>query len=303
MTIQQPHHVGGGSLGRERSPPGHHLVARKAGLGCGRDVRRRALAARAADGERAKLAGLHQRSHGPEPDRHHLHTGFHEVGNRGSHALVRNVRRLDARELRENVPAEMVGRADAGGGVIEVGAVGLGVIDQFAQRVDRQARAHHQVLRCFGDQGDGSQVGCRIERERLVQERVDDDVARRNERERIAVCRRLGYELGARVSARARAVLDDDRLADAARKLGGQRPCHEVRGRAGRERTDEAQGPGRIGLRQSAGRDRPAQQRDERRIDLHELPCCSSFHSSPSARPPSFSARTPLKKTAISRVR
>jgi hypothetical protein len=67
------------------------------------------------------------------------------------------------------------------------------------------------------------QVVQRVERQRRKDERVDDEVSRRDETKHIAIRRRLGDEVDAEVPAGARPVLHDHWLAKTLSQSGRQK--------------------------------------------------------------------------------
>jgi hypothetical protein len=107
--------------------------------------------------------------------------------------------------------------------------------DSHRHRREAQHRDRREIL---GD----------VEWDVLIERLVDGDAAG-GERQRVAVRRRHGSELGADVAARAAAVLDNDRLAPCLGELLREQPSDLVGAAARRERDDETEAVIRKALR------------------------------------------------------
>src|ERR1041384_7452547 len=80
-------------------------------------------------------------------------------------------------------------------------------------------------------------------------ERGIDRIRRHDLQQRVAIGRRLGDHLGADVAAGARAILDDELLAEALRQPLTHQARLDVGGPSGRKADDDAHRPRWIGLR------------------------------------------------------
>ena len=81
---------------------------------------------------------------------------------------------------------------------------------------------------------------------------IDDKAPRPDRKQRIAVGRGLGDEVGTDVAARSRTVLNEERLLPGLRELLGDQTHDDVVRAARGERHDDAHGPGGIVLRMRA---------------------------------------------------
>ena len=96
---------------------------------------------------------------------------------------------------------------------IELARIGLAVGDQRRKRLDLQLRRHHQHVRRRADQRNRRQILEHVVRHLLVQHRVGDD-RRVDQYQVVAVGCRVRDRIYADDAARARPVVDDDRLAE-----------------------------------------------------------------------------------------
>jgi hypothetical protein len=119
--------------------------------------------------------------------------------------------------------------------------------DELLRILGRHLGIHDQHHRRVADDGDRREVARHVERHALHDARKDHDVVG-DDAEREAVGRGAGQRLQAEDPARARLVVDDDRMAQrlGERLLRGRRD--RVDARAGRVRQDEADRP--VGLRE-----------------------------------------------------
>jgi hypothetical protein len=97
-------------------------------------------------------------------------------------------------------------------------------------------------------------ISARIVRHAGEQQRIDRQRPADRQAERVAVGRGLGDRVGAEIAARARLVLDHEVLAELVLEVIGDQPHHQVGGRAGAERHDQLDRPGRPALRQGGNR-------------------------------------------------
>ena len=151
-------------------------------------------------------------------------------------------------------------RGRAGGPVIELARLGLGQRDEFRQRARRHLGVDRKQQRVLDQDGDRLEIALEVEAELRVERRIDRERGR-HDQQRVAVRRRLGDGVGADHRARARAVLDDDRLAERFLEVWLQQPRHDVLRRAGLRGHDDADRPARIVVRLRVG---GAGQREER---------------------------------------
>ena len=126
--------------------------------------------------------------------------------------------------------------------------MGLGVSDEFRDRLYRQRWIDHNDQRCTLDAGDRRNVAGETEVE-IVVERLVDRAGRPGQQKCVTIRRRMGHEAGADIGAGAATVLDDDLLIEALR----HRLCYEARNNieraAGRDRNDETNRLARKGVR------------------------------------------------------
>ena len=154
----------------------------------------------------------------------------------------------EARAEAEALGRQMGGRADAGGGEVELAGIGLGEGDQFAQRLPAFRRCRDQHGRLDAERNDRDEIVEGVVGQALV-ERIAGAEGRGMHQDGVAVRRRLGDEADAGGPARARAVLDHDRLADLLGELVEDDAPDHVVGVAGRKRNHRLDGARRPGLR------------------------------------------------------
>jgi hypothetical protein len=133
---------------------------------------------------------------------------------------------------------------------------GLGVFDEFANRMGGRRIGHHHDVGNNREQTDRREVVERIVAGGRIERRVDRQI-RRAEQERVAVRRRVGRLVGADIAAGAAAVLDDDLLAPDLGQALRQRTRQRVTAAARWKRHDQTHEAVRIALRTR----RPRQQR------------------------------------------
>jgi hypothetical protein len=152
---------------------------------------------------------------------------------------------LDARHALEQLGGEMRGAADSGGAVAERVGIGLGMGDEFRQRLCRHGIVHHQGVRAYRDIDDRSQILRHVIGRRLVDGDCEREAARRVE-ERVAVSRGADHRLGPDDAGGSGAVLDHELLPPALAELLRQQTRHHIDAAAGRHRHDDAHRPVRI---------------------------------------------------------
>ena len=146
------------------------------------------------------------------------------------------------------VGGKMRGAPRPGGGVIHLSRIRAGERDELAQILRRERARHDQQLRRAGDVEHRHDVAQRIEGQRAVQERRDDDVSAGNEQQRVAVGRRFRDVFDREVARGARFVLDHHLLAEPPREAFGGHAREVIGNSAGRGPRHQADGPRRIGL-------------------------------------------------------
>ena len=112
---------------------------------------------------------------------------------------------------------------------------------------------HHHHGGFTAEARDRRDVVDEVEAKLLVERRVDE-ICRRDQEQRVAVGRRVHDHLGRDVGAGARAVLDDELLAEPFRQPLPRQPRDDVGRAAGGKANDDAHRPRRIGLRPSEAR-------------------------------------------------
>ena len=120
---------------------------------------------------------------------------------------------------------------------------------EFLEGLGRHLGRERDHLRRVADRRDRHQILQRVERHRLLDEGIDDEIAVEREAERGAVGRGLGDRIHAERAGRAGAVLDHRLLAGGAGDVLGQEPRAEVADAAGGEAGDDAHGLARPVLR------------------------------------------------------
>ena len=148
-----------------------------------------------------------------------------------------------------------IGRAaDAERGIVDLARIGLGIGDEFGKRFGRDRRIDHQHIGRRERADDRRDVLLNIEREVLI-ERGIDRVGHRHRQERVAVGRSAGDDLGGKIAAGARPVVDDEFLAELLPERRGNQAHVGVGRGAGREADDDAHRPRRIVVRLGNARD------------------------------------------------
>ena len=178
----------------------------------------------------------------------------HQVDLSAEQVDVRDRARLvdDVFHLRRGQRLEHLGRqvdraAGAGGRIGQLAGVRLRMGDQFRHALHRQRRAHHQHVGHRVDLGDRREGRRHVVGHVAEQETVHRQRAGRTQDQGMAVRGRLHAEVGTRVAATARPVVDEDGLAE---RLGQRRHRHardHVGDAAGAERNDHADRTVRIG--------------------------------------------------------
>jgi len=153
-------------------------------------------------------------------------------------SLVWNVHQIGSAHRFEQLGRHVVGRAGAGGGVVELSGLGLGISDEFLEVLRRHRRMdhHHQVG--IVDPRHRHEVAHQLKR--LVgNERFVGRMGVRHCQQRVAVGRRLGDRIGADDRAGAGPVLHHEGLLERVREMLGENAGVNVGGPAGAERHDD----------------------------------------------------------------
>ena len=159
--------------------------------------------------------------------------------------------------LKRQVPGAAVARRS----VINAARIGLAVVDQFLQVLDRHRRIDHENAGHLGQQRHGGEIAIGIERQLGEHEGVDRQRADVADDQRVAVRLRLGHRLHGDIAGAPGAVVDDDFLAQTLGHFAGEGARHDRRAAARRERHHQADrfawililGDRSIGQRQAGG--------------------------------------------------
>ena len=238
------------AAGYEPAVPAHQVIVGIARFGDRGHIRQRGRAGRAADGERAQLAGAYERERPLHRREGPLRLARHRRGDGARGALVRHVQRLRIGDRGEQHAGEVAGRADAGRSHVERVRLRFHQRDELGQRGRGQRRIHDQQHLAAGEERHRHEIGERIVGELLVGVRRDRDPGRGADEHRVAVGRRLRRRFRADDAARARAVVDHQRLSERLAHFRRDEPRQYVGCRARRLRQDDADRLRRIVLRQ-----------------------------------------------------
>ena len=221
------------------------------------------------DRERAHLAVPDVRQRRRHHAEHHLHLAAQKIGPRHRLAAIGHVHQIDAGHLLEQLAGDMQRRRIAARRHVDLAGIGFRIGDELGHGLRRKRRMnlHHQ--RNAADQRHRHGVAHEAEAE-IVEQRRIDAVRRHAEQQRVTVRRRAHDRFGCDVSARARPVVDHDRLADPVRQPLADHAGDDVRRAAGADLHDEAHRLCRIGLREC--RTRQSGKRRSARHELQDLP-------------------------------
>src|SRR5437016_1863113 len=232
---------------RDIAEPAARLVARDV-LGCGGRIRPERGARRAGDGEQPQPPGLDVRRHAGDAVDAGLHLAADDVGSDRRRALVRNVREGEAAERAQVLEREVRKPAFAVRRHGQPAWIRPGVGDHLADRLERRSRVGDDAQIVGRRHRDGDEVLQRVVRNVPAGVRQHDHVAALPGGERVAVGRGFRDQVEAEHAARPRPVLHHDLLAEPLAHLRTDQPRHDVGGVAGRERNDDFDGFGGIGL-------------------------------------------------------
>ena len=162
-----------------------------------------------------------------------------EIRKSGVRALIWHMHDVgQARELLEQLGAQMRRRARARRAVGELAGIDLGVGDQLLQRVDGQACVHHERRDRHRGDGDWREILDRIVGLRAHDHGTDDKLAGGAGEQRVAV--RLGArDRGGRDDPATAALVLDDTVAELRLDLLGPQARDHVHHAAGRARHDQ----------------------------------------------------------------
>ena len=158
---------------------------------------------------------------------HHRHAGLHRQRRHG----------------------QMRQRAATDGAVGELVRLPLDGGKQALDAIGRHVRREGQHARLRGEDRDRRNVLPRLVRHLGKQQMVDHQRPDDAHPQRVSIRRRLGHRRRAGIAAGARPVLDDERLGEPLLQALGHDPRQAVRRRAGDERHDDGDLPGRPLLR------------------------------------------------------
>ncbi len=228
--------------------PAVELETRQALFRDGGHARQRRHARRGGHAQRPQRARLDVRRGGS--GRHHgeLHLAAEHVVHQRPHALVRDVLDVQPGPVHEHGRAQVQDGAVAGGAVVQHAGSRLRIGDQLAHVGGRHGRMGDEHEGGRAQDGDGRDVGQRVERDVPVHAGVHHVVVGDHADDR-AVLRRAHDLRGAGDAARSGQVLDHHRLAERFREAGADGADGAVGPGAGRERQDDAQRPVRVALR------------------------------------------------------
>jgi hypothetical protein len=176
------------------------------------------------------------------------------VYRRGRAALVRHMHHLQAGFHEEEFHCQMLAAAHADRCVRKLPRVRLDVGEELLEVHRRNRRVHGQVERRIEQHADGSEVLHRIVRQRLLGGGREHHAGLRAIGERMPVRRRFRGRIERNDLARARPVLDDERLPQALAQVFAHDAREGIAQTARRVRNDEADRLGGIALRECAGR-------------------------------------------------
>ena len=169
-----------------------------------------------------------------QPDRHSREVvcdaSAHHVGRGRRAALVRHVDRGDSRHQVEELAAQMIRIADAGGGEGKLPGLGLGARNELLHVLRRELGRHDEDVRRRGHRRERHEVGVRLVRQVRQRGRADREPVLREE-QRVAIRRALSDRIGGQVARRAGARLHIHALPPVRGQAVGHHPRDDV-GRA-----------------------------------------------------------------------
>ena len=238
-----------GQVGRpDDAVPGQAVETFVAGLLERRHVRQERLAAVAGDGERLERARTQVRHRGCEARKNHLDLSAHGVGKRLADAPIGHGHAGHARCMLELLHHQVVQRANTRRAVVDLARIGLGVGDEFLQRVHRHRARHDQYVGSAAEHCDGREILDGVVAEIAFHGRIRGVRCHVADHQRVAVRLRAGGHLRRDRAARAGLVLDHEGLAHRQAQLVGDDARDQVHAAARRLRRDDLHRPIRIGV-------------------------------------------------------
>ena len=223
----------------EHAGPEIVLGVRIAGLDRGRHVGQRRGALRATHRQRLQRALAQEGDRVRERREVEVEPAGDHLGQRLGRAALRHVHGLELRREAEALAVEMGGVAGTGGGVVDRAGIFARVVHEIGERLVALLRIDRHHHRHVAERDHAGEIGEHVERQ-LRARRRRDGVGRGIGQDGVAVGLGLRHRRHADGVAGARAVLDDERLAELRRHLLEHRARHDVGRGAGGERDDHA---------------------------------------------------------------
>ena len=246
---------GGGrrSLGDIETEPVVRVEARDAGLRHRGQVGHGRHPVRRGDGQRAHLAGAHQRHGGGHAVEHEGHRARQQIADRQRTALVGHVDGLRADLLAQQLRLQVRQRAGALRSEVDVAVPGLDPAHELGDRPGRHVGIDDQHVRRVGDQADGNEIAREIGLGVGVEVAGDGLRGHGAQEEVVAVGGQARRDVHAQGAAGAGPVVDHHALRELVAQLLADQPRQDVGGAGGRIRDQHLQGTFRIALRRCAG--------------------------------------------------
>ena len=162
------------------------------------------------------------------------------------------MRELRARHGLEQLDREVMRGAVSGRSVVELSRIGLGIVEQLLDVLERMLGIDHHHVGHVGHHRERNEIALQAVRQ-LGVEGLGDRVMHRAHEPGVAVGQRLGRVRRAHGAARASLVLDEHGLAEGDGELCGERPGESIGSAARGKGIDDA-----YGLRGPALRERRA---------------------------------------------
>ena len=189
-------------------------------------------------GQGSQRACVDMLDDGGGSDGQHLDAAREQIRHGWGYSAIRHMHQVNAGNFGKQISRQMIGCPRSARSIVKRARLRSGQVDEFPQRTRRQTRFDHQDLRRLRYRRNGDQVLESIERHVLINERIDDEIARGNEADRVTIRRRPGHEIKADVAAGARAILDGDGLAGVLLDLRRYLPGNQVGDSTCRKRHD-----------------------------------------------------------------
>jgi hypothetical protein len=196
--VQFAHHIGRCGGGCDDAVPGGITIRGQAGFGNRWYIGHGGRAFGRAHAVDTQLAVFHERNHVGHAREHDGYRARDHIGQGRAHGLVGHVGHLDTGRVDEKLHRQVLGRARAGGRIVDAARFGFGHGDQLGYGFGGKGRVADQHQRHGGGQRDRRKVFQRVIRQLGVQGRVGRHDAVVRHEERVAVgcglCRRLGRD-------------------------------------------------------------------------------------------------------------